>query len=336
MINSSYSTHDKRLKNSKSFDESISLKQSVCDESERISKHSKESKSKKNLEDLNLMDSFLFNASTEKIHDAEVIARIVVERTTGQKLGKVIIQTEKQLKGIDTDGRGVRLDLFITKLDKGKVARVYDIEPNNYDFDVLPRRDRYNQALSDVKLLDAGTDFRELPEYISIWILPYDPFGDNRMIYTVKNVVTENQTIVYNDGVKRLFLNAKGQIGGTKKLKALLNYFLESSDKNATDPELLELHNIVTGIKHNREVGERYMTFVTWEQFAQMKIDSAVYRAKREVTEQVTSAAIASFIRASVKVGATKEDIIKGLTEEYSLTEEKANERIREVCGDVQ
>lgn len=31
--------------------------------------------------------------------------------------------------------------------------------------------------------------FKNLPQLVMIWILPYDPFGDDRMLYTVKNMV---------------------------------------------------------------------------------------------------------------------------------------------------
>ena len=44
----------------------------------------------------------------------------------------------------------------------------------------------------------------------SIWILPYDPFGNDRIIYTVKNKVEENNQIVYNDGVTKIYLYTKG------------------------------------------------------------------------------------------------------------------------------
>ena len=62
-------------------------------------------------------------------------------------------------------------------------------------------RSRYSQALTDVKLLHSGEDYKTLPDYISIWILPYDPFGKNQMLYTVKNVVEDFPELVYNDGV---------------------------------------------------------------------------------------------------------------------------------------
>ena len=42
------------------------------------------------------------------------------------------------------------------------------------------------------------------------------------MVYTVKSIVTENNQIVYNDGVTKLFLYTKGKIGGSEKLKNLL------------------------------------------------------------------------------------------------------------------
>lgn len=124
---------------------------SMCEKVLETMAHSKHLRAKRTLNDLNLMDSFLFSAITERTQNAEVVARLVVERATGLKLGKVIIETEKQLLGIDTQHRGVRLDLCISELDNEHVARIYDIEPNNYDITALPKRDRYNQALADVK-----------------------------------------------------------------------------------------------------------------------------------------------------------------------------------------
>ncbi len=61
----------------------------------------------------------------------------------------------------------------------GEIIRVYDIEPNNITSIDLPKRSRYYQAITDVKLLSAGVDYDKLPELIAIWILPYDPFGKN-------------------------------------------------------------------------------------------------------------------------------------------------------------
>ena len=77
---------------------------------------------------------------------------------------------------------------------------------------------------------------------------------------TVKNCVEEFPEIVYNDGVKRLFLYVGGELGGTEKLKKLLQYFSNSNQGNVTDTDLKQLHSIVENTKHNQRVGKRYMT----------------------------------------------------------------------------
>ncbi len=111
----------------------------------------------------------------------------------------------------------------------------------------------------DSKLLAKGSDF-QMPKLISIWILPYDPFGDDRMVYTVKNVVVENTNLDYNDGVLKLFLYTKGSKGGSKELKTLLKYMEDTSEANAIDEDLAEIQKHVTDVKSIKEVGIRYMT----------------------------------------------------------------------------
>lgn len=48
---------------------------------------------KKKLKDLNLMDAFLFDASTEKSEDAEVIARAIVRRVMGYELQEITVES---------------------------------------------------------------------------------------------------------------------------------------------------------------------------------------------------------------------------------------------------
>ena len=51
-----------------------------------------------------------------------------------------------------------------------------------------------------------------------------------------------------------------GELGGTEKLKSLLQYFSASNIGNVTDTDLEHLHDIVENAKHNQKVGKRYMT----------------------------------------------------------------------------
>ena len=218
---------------------------------------------KKELKDLNMMDAFLFDASTENPEDAAIIARTIVRRVLGHDLKEIMVESQKQFLGLELGQRGIRMDLWVRETEpniNGKpIVRLYDIEPNIYEDD-LPKRSRFYQAKADAKELPTGSKFKSLPQLIMIWILPYDPFGDDRMLYTVKNVVVENNELVYNDGVLKLFLYTRGKRGGSENLKSLLTYFEETTQDNAVDAELLEIQRIVGTVKHNRETEDRYMT----------------------------------------------------------------------------
>lgn len=281
-------------------------------------------RSPKSLQDLNMLDSFLFSASTEKIQDAEFIAKIIIERATGRKLDKVVVEEEKQLMGIDIDRRGVRLDLCISEIENERLARVYDIEPNNYAYNDLPRRDRYYQSMLDAKLLDRGTNFRDLPELISIWILPKDPFGCNRMIYTVKNVVVENNDLLYNDGVTKLFLYTEGKYGGSEELQALLKYMTSTSAADAVDDELEKLHNVVDDVKHRREVGERYMSLQDWVEYEiETGIEEGINARMAAEEEKLQERIASEKERLQEQLAAEEEKLQKQLAAEKEKTHEQ-------------
>lgn len=88
-------------------------------------------------------------------------------------------------------------------------------------------------------------DYDKLPELLTIWILPYDPFGENYMIYSVKKVVEDFPDIEYNDGVRTIYLYTGGEHGGSKALKDLLMYMEHSDLDNAVDVDLKYIHSNV-------------------------------------------------------------------------------------------
>lgn len=73
--------------------------------------------SPKPLEELDMMDAFLFEAATENAENAKKIARIIIERVTGRQVKNLVIETQKQLKGINVDKRGIRMDLYTMEKD---------------------------------------------------------------------------------------------------------------------------------------------------------------------------------------------------------------------------
>lgn len=273
------------------------------------------------LKDLNMMDAFLFEAVTEKTEYAEKIAKMIIRRTTGRTVQNITVETEKELKGLHRNKRGIRMDVYAKEsiADKdGRPARIYDIEPNNYAKHELPHRSRFYQSLLDAKLLPSRKTFSELPDVFTIWILPYDPFGDDRMIYTVKNMVVENNTLIYNDGITKIFLFINGTKGGTQDLKNMLHFFAETMPINAVDEELSELQKIVDEIKQSDKAGERYMHFVTYEEM----VEDAERRGKIE-------GQIEGFLSCCRLFCTEREEIKKKLVEEFSVTANQADEYLK-------
>ena len=220
----------------------------------------------------------------ENPEDAKEIAKVIIRRATGRKLDNIIVESQKQINGILPANRGVRLDVLVSVPDnEGNVREVYDIEPNDYVEEDLAKRTRYYNSLGDAKLLKTKAKFDELPEKISIWILSYDPFGDNRMMYTVKNVVTENPELEYNDGVTNLFLYTRGKVGGSKELGDLLSYMEETTLEKAVDTELKSIQKIVESVKSDERLGGIYMT---WEEILEKERMLARDRAIKEGREE--------------------------------------------------
>jgi len=185
--------------------------------------------------------------------------------------------------------------------------------------------------LTDIKLLNSQEDFGELPELISIWILTYDPFGDNRMLYTVKNVVTDNPTLKYNDGVTNLFLYTEGTVGGSKELGNLLKHMTNTTAENALDSELKQIQKIVDSVKSNREVGERYMSM-------EKIIESAKYygfaegraEGRTEGRAEERKANIQAFIESYMEDSFSIEQIKVKLTTKFKLSEVEADQYLKE------
>ena len=290
-------------------------------------------KKSKSFQELNLVDGFMFGASTEDPENAKFIAKLIIERATGKKVKEVTVTQEKPLLGLDVGYHGIRMDLYVTECERDNIVKVYDIEPNRYGINELPRRSRFSQALTDAKLLKSGESYSDMPEYLSIWILTKDPFGKNQMLYSVKNCVEGFPDIVYNDGVTKLFLYVGGELGGNGALKDLLRYFGKSDKKHVVDKDIEKLHTIVEKVKHNRKVGEQYMT---WQEMLDYEKAEAREEAREEGLAEGRAEGRAEGLKegllenilATIKVcknlGASDEQIVFNLVKEFKFSEEEA------------
>lgn len=87
------------------------------------------------------------------------------------------------------------------EIDSSNVSTIYDIEPdkNNKrkDIDFIAQRTRFYHAIIDSRSLKSGQSYDKLKKVFVIFICPYDPFGDDRMIYTIRNHCVENPELPY-------------------------------------------------------------------------------------------------------------------------------------------
>ena len=146
----------------------------------------------------------------------------------------------------------------------GDVATVYDVEPEKNDSGsavmALPKRVRFYHAKIDTRSLKAGENYKNLKNVIIIMIVPFDPFGLDRMVYTIKSGCMEEPDMPYEDGARTLFLYTKGTKGNpSKELQELLKYMEYTNAQNATNHDLQEIHRMIETVKYDAGVTGDYM-----------------------------------------------------------------------------
>ena len=109
-------------------------------------------------------------------------------------------------------------------------------------------------------------EYQRLPNVMIIIILPYDPFGKNRMVYTIENQCVEDVTIPYDNGAKKVFLYTKGTEGNpSQALQDMLKYIEKTTDENVANSDIEAIHELVKKLKQSRKLkaGKRKPTRIT-------------------------------------------------------------------------
>ena len=180
----------------------------------------------------------------------------------------------------------------------------------------VTRKDLSSRAISRVRFyhgkmiarsLNSGIDYDELKNVVVIMVLPYDPFGLDRMVYTVKAHCMEEPGMEYEDGASTLFLYTKGTKGEPKEaLRELLYYMENSSLKNAVNDDLKEVHRMVEIVKLDSETSISCVRLM--EKLARSE-------AKGKTEELI------SRVCKKMKLGQSLEKIAEDLVEEVSVIE---------------
>lgn len=215
---------------------------------------------KKKLQELNLMDDFLMNRIVSDPECGNAFAQFILRTILGRDMGKLLVIPQKVEYGEDTDKHGIRMDVYMDEDE----ADIFDLEVDQtrdiLERASLPKRVRFYHAKVDVGILASGAGYDKLRDVCVIFIVNYDPFGLNRMVYTVKNFCKEEPDMLYEDGATTIFLYTKGTTGNPpKELQQLLHYMEETTEANANNEELQKVHKMVQRVKKKKETELAYM-----------------------------------------------------------------------------
>ena len=224
---------------------------------------------RRKLEELNLLDDFLFNAMLAYPDTGEAFIRKLLETLFDRKFPHLKIRAQESFAGVNTDLRGARLDVYIeedgsVQINGDEIPTVYDVEPDHNhksaEIKAFPKRARFYHAMIDRRSLKAGEHFGKMKKVYVIFICDYDPFGCDRVLYTIKNKCLEEPELPYNDDTETWVLYTRGKKGNiSKSLRQLLSYMENTNQSNAINEDLREIQLMVDQVKHDGEVSLQYM-----------------------------------------------------------------------------
>ena len=156
--------------------------------------------------------------------------------------------------------KGVRLDVMVIDSEN----RVIDFEMQVTNQHNLAKRGRYYLSAIDVSEvgLQAGESYNKLRECYIVFICPFDYFGDNLPVYTMKTICVETGE-VYQDGVTKIVINSKA---ASKVTNPDLKGFLDLMNNKATDNKFAaEIREEIALIKANVKWRSEYMVLKSHE-----------------------------------------------------------------------
>ena len=217
------------------------------------------SKNKKSLQDLTLLDRFLFAEVMEDPKTFENILSIILGEDISIK-GRPQSEHENRTSPLK---RQVRLDVWA----EDETDAVYNVEAQKENTKNLPHRSRFYQALIDSKLLDPGeVNFSNMKDCYSIIIAHFDLFGRGLYQYTFQMTCAETGQPL-EDGATRIFLNTHGKNPEDirPELKELLYYMEHTTEEiSCSTSRLQQIKNHVNIVKSSEEIGVKYMQ--EWEE----------------------------------------------------------------------
>ncbi len=257
-------------------------------------------------EELTISNDFLFG---KVMQDAELCKELLQRILPDLNIDRIVYPELQKTISLDLDAKSIRLDVYV----KDGRGTIYDIEMQVIDTKELPKRTRYYQSIIDLQLIDKGELYNKLKPCFIIFICPFDPFQKGRHIYTFENFCKEDKTLSLNDGMTKIFLNAKGtQDDVSQQLHAFLDYV---AGKESEDLFVQKLKKAVKEAKKNRNWRLEFMTLLMRDQ---ENIEKGRMEGRMEGIEAI--------ILDNLEEGISKERILIKLQKLFALNQQEAEQ----------
>ena len=212
-------------------------------------------KRRRTLQELTIMDGFMFGAVMMEPENC----RLLLERILEIPIARVEVVREKSMI-YHPEYKGIRLDVYA----RDEKETRYDVEVQIRNTPV-EKRSRYYHAQMDMESLHSGVEYDSLPDSYVIFICDYDPFDHGKYRYRMETRCLECPDMDYHDGVHTIILNNRGTNPDEipKELLSFLEYTRKTMPESETDAEdtyVRQLQESIRQIKGSREMGVKYMT----------------------------------------------------------------------------
>jgi hypothetical protein len=253
-------------------------------------------------------DDFMRVLFKDNIPLVQFVLRII---TGKDDLVIISCDTQADMKRV-TGARSICLDAYATDSQNKK----YDIEIQRADYGADPHRARYHSSIMDVENLDAGQDFKELPDVFIIFITENDFYHEGKPFYMIQNMnLTTGKP--FNDGTYIIYVN--GAYRGDDAVGYLMHDF------NCTDADDMYYNLLEEKTRYLKEnpKGVSEMCKVL-EDMRNEALEQGMILGRAEGISLGRQDGIAAFVLGFSSEGFSKEHIISKLTEMFSISADDA------------
>lgn len=252
-----------------------------------------------------IMDDAMFEVMCEDPYFVEEILQIIMENK-GLRIIQDSVVAQKSIKNLT--GRSVRLDAYV----EGSEDHVFNIEIQKSDNCNHVKRVRYNASMITVANSEPGDEFEHVQNLCVIYISNFDMFGKGLTTYHVRDTILETGDVVEN-GLSEIYVNT--EVHDETDISSLMELFTKRQ-LDAKDSDLFPYtYRMFDKIK-NSEEGVKHMC---------EKIEAYANERRKE------NAKIYSAICMESLNGMSKEDILKKIMHEFTLSEDEAKEYYSEL-----